>query len=61
MLSGNWLYFAKAEAEFYLQASPLKRKFYLDYARKKLEIARDIDLIPKGTQTFNRHTPFRSQ
>uniref|UniRef100_K3YIM1 Uncharacterized protein n=1 Tax=Setaria italica TaxID=4555 RepID=K3YIM1_SETIT len=42
-------------------ASPLKRKFYLDYARKKLEIARDIDLIPKGTQTFNRHTPFRSQ
>ncbi|KAK8450688.1 hypothetical protein SEVIR_6G075600v4 [Setaria viridis] len=29
-------------------ASPLKRKFYLDYARKKLEIARDIDLIPKG-------------
>jgi hypothetical protein len=23
-------------------------KYYLDYARKKLDIAEDIDLIPKG-------------
>uniref|UniRef100_K3ZF46 Uncharacterized protein n=1 Tax=Setaria italica TaxID=4555 RepID=K3ZF46_SETIT len=29
-------------------ASTLNPKFYLDYARKKLDIAREIDLIPKG-------------
>ncbi|RLN23869.1 uncharacterized protein C2845_PM07G21230 [Panicum miliaceum] len=36
--------------------SSLKRKFYLDYARKKLDIARDINLIPKGIDFQQAHT-----
>ncbi|KAF8693752.1 hypothetical protein HU200_039174 [Digitaria exilis] len=31
-------------------------KCYLHYARRKLDIAHEIELIPKGMQAYNRHT-----
>ncbi|KAF8677842.1 hypothetical protein HU200_046434 [Digitaria exilis] len=44
-----------------IRGSVSKPLYYLDYARRKLDIADDIELIPKGMQAFNRHTQFRSK
>jgi len=44
----DWLYFAKAVAKFYLQNSS-KPKYLFNYAKRKMDIAKEIDLISQGT------------